>query len=143
MFGCASLVGDGWPATCQPERAECSRSPYATCERLLPKLNPKGERDHVGRPSRHVAGLSLSPLRNSPHVWSGAAPPRRFREAPRRTLCLILRQLRVMQREDPIRNACIRVLAIFRRVGEEATMDEQSRAPLVRASRTILCHAPG
>src|SRR5262245_19018507 len=46
-------------ATCQPEQAGCSRSPYATCERLVPNAQSEGERDHVGRPSRHVAGLCL------------------------------------------------------------------------------------
>ena len=39
------------------------------------------------------------------------------------------------------RNACIRVRAIPRPVGEEATTDEQSRAPLARASRTTPCRA--
>ena len=54
---------------------------------------------------------------------------------------VIVRQLRVMQREDRQRNACIRVRAIPRRVGEEAMMDEQSRAPLAPASRTTPCRA--
>ena len=54
---------------------------------------------------------------------------------------VILRQRRVMQRANRQRNACIHVRAIPRRVGEEAMMDEQSRAPLARASRTTPCRA--
>jgi hypothetical protein len=53
----------------------------------------------------------------------------------------ILRQLRVVQREDPTQNACIRVRAILRRVGEEAMTDEQLRGLLARASTTTLFHA--
>ena len=48
-------------------------------------------------------------------------------------IAFILRQRRVTQREGRSQSVCIRVRAIPGRVGAEAMMDEQSRAPLVRA----------
>ena len=50
----------------------------------------------------------------------------------RHNRAVILRQLRVTQREDPKQNACIRVREILRLAAEEATKDEQSPGLLVQ-----------
>src|SRR5262249_25499873 len=57
------------------------------------------------------------------------------------TILFILRQLRVMQREDPTQNACTRVHEIPRPVDGGAMRDEPSRALSAQASTTIPCRA--
>src|SRR5437667_210069 len=77
-------------------------------------------------------------VRNAKEVHTLRHSPGAFREAPLRTFRLILRQLRVMQRKDPIQNACIRVRATPRPAAEEETKDEQSQGLLGQAWTTIL-----
>src|SRR5439155_22303861 len=65
-MSCASVLQprrlyNAWLATCQPERAECSRSPLASCASANGwSASPKGEREHSARSRRHAAGLTLS-----------------------------------------------------------------------------------
>jgi len=54
---------------------------------------------------------------------------------------VILHAPRVTQHEDRAQTACIRVRAIPHRAGEEATMDEQSRALGAPVLTTIPCRA--
>jgi len=74
------------------------------------------EREHSARSGWHLAGQP-----------SPATSLENFRDAPRRNLRLILRQLCVMRREDPTQNACIRVRAMPRRAAEEETKGERWR----------------
>src|SRR5512132_3925347 len=49
-----------WSATCRPQRAECPRSPKLTCGSVRRRSyrTVEGEREHVARRSRHIAGLA-------------------------------------------------------------------------------------
>src|SRR5262249_839185 len=71
---------------------------------------------------------------DGPHSQSFAKPSQRPRGVSNR-------QPPLLRRADRQRSMCIRVPATPRLVGEEVMMDEQSRALLVRASRTKLCRA--
>jgi hypothetical protein len=56
----------GWQHASQSEQN--ARAPQSTCEQLVSNAQnaqPEGERDHVGRPSRHFAGLPLSTRKGS------------------------------------------------------------------------------
>jgi len=46
----------GWQNASQNEQN--ARGPQSTRERVVLKIRSEGEREHVARPTRHVAGLS-------------------------------------------------------------------------------------
>jgi hypothetical protein len=46
----------GWQNASQSEQN--ARAPQSTRERVVPKIRTEGEREHVARSTRHVAGLS-------------------------------------------------------------------------------------
>jgi len=53
----------GWQHASQSEQN--ARAPQSMREQLVSNGQPEGERDHVGRPNRHFAGLPLSTRRAS------------------------------------------------------------------------------
>jgi hypothetical protein len=65
----------GWHHASQSKQN--ARSPYATCERRGANPQSEEERDHAGRPSRHVAGLFFSHNEQSPEDAERRAERRR------------------------------------------------------------------